>query len=101
MGWEDSMAQKMSPNLNREDLAFMRMKFQAQRPQILVHLRLNPVEPYFIVIQHNKIIHVADVVPTPQILLHKVIKTVEIKIAEKLTRQVANRDAAPTIERGK
>ena len=46
----------------------------------------------FVVMQHHKIIHVADVVPDAEIVLCVAIQPVEIEIGKQLTCQVAERD---------
>lgn len=77
---------------NREYLG-LAVSGQAQgTPQELLDARPPRLQLRLVVMQHHKIIHVADVVPDAEIVLCVAIQLVEIEIGKQLTCQVAERD---------
>ena len=58
-------------------------------------------QSFFVVVEHGDVIDITDLGATAQDLLGKAVKIVQVNIGEELARQVADRDASFSLERGK
>ena len=80
------------------NLAFVFVQLQSEMlRQVCLHLRFDLMQARLVVVQHDKIVNVADIVPALQRFFHEMIEAVEVDVSIKLARQIANRDAAPPI----
>ncbi len=97
---ENLIPQKICPRFHRKHLALVLMELQPQLRQVGGHLRFYPMEPRLVSIKHHKIVYITDIVATLQVFFDKMVEPVEMDIREKLARQVTDRDAAVSMERG-
>lgn len=60
------------------------MKLQMKTLQIILNVLFGRPQKIFLVVQHNKIVHVAQVILAPQFFFDEMIQTIQINVGKEL-----------------
>ena len=57
------------------------------------HLFFNKPEKFLVIMENDKVVHIAEIKSATEVFFDKVIETVKINVRKKLAGQIANRNA--------
>ena len=90
--------EEICSRFHRRNLAFVFVQLQSEMlRQVCLYLRFDLMQARLVVVQHDKIVNVADIVPALQRFFHEMIEAVEVDVGIKLACQIANRNTPSPI----
>ncbi len=94
MLFKQAISEKIHARLHRKERCFSRMQGEIKPlPQENFYSPPCIMKDAFVVVQKKKVVHVPDVLPDAQSVLHEMIQLIEIHIGEKLAREIADGDS--------